>query len=548
MQRKIPLFWFVIGFFLVFQVFMLTRQAMTMNAKLEAFQRDSEQYAITNAQVVGQLILNDAVAEDWQSVQKTLTSFSRIGIRGQFQVVNQDGLILADSNASIPQGIREIAGLKNSFFENQVKSIPYGVNGALVIVPMAESAALPRSLLLHQANWQADYDALRRTELIRLALAAGIELLFLIALSISLMRLVMRPVGRLRRMAESGLEAGGLPPGEVKLPSILVGELDDLGLSLTQMLNQIRTQQNRLDENNRMLEQTVDERTRQLQRRNTELITLNRISHITLEAPSLPDAYQATVVVISTATGFPMVAIERYDSDHEIMILEAATGMDLSGRSAALEIPVAQSISGVAARTGKPVVEVGEMDIHGQTGIGAQTFVAIPMLSGQRVMGVLSLASPDQKIVDQQSLEWFTTLANQIMAFTGRARAEGDLKEKDERLSLALEGAEQDIWDMNMQTQRIRVGPMWAEMMGLPLGEIEMDISEWEASMLQEDRPRVRAIMQQAVQERRAARLEYRIILRNGEVRWIRSRGRVVNWDFLAGRCAPWVFSMTFLH
>ena len=502
---------------------------------LRHFNANSEQYAIMNAQVLGQLILNDAVAEDWQSVQETLVSFSRIGIRAQFQVVDQDGLVLADSNVTIPHGIREIAGLKNSFFENQVKSIPYGVNGALVIVPMAESAALPQSLLLHQANWQADYDTLRRTELVRLGLTAGIELLFLIALAISLIHLVMRPVGRLRSMAESGLEAGGLPPGEVKLPSILVGELDDLGLSLTQMLNQIRTQQNRLDENNRLLEETVGERTRQLQRRNTELITLNRISHITLEAPSLPDAYQATVVVISTATGFPMVAIERYDSDHEMMVLEAATGMDLSGRSAALEIPVANSISGVAARTGKPVVEVGEMDIHGQTGIGAQTFVAIPMLSGQQVMGVLTLASPDQKTVDQQSLEWFTTLANQIVAFTGRVRAESDLKEKDERLSLALEGAEQDIWDLNFQTQRIRMGPMWAEMMGIPVGEIEMDVSEWEAFMLQEDRPRVRAIMQQAIQERRAARLEYRAVLRNGEVRWIRSRGRVVNWD-LSGR------------
>ena len=108
-----------------------------------------------------------------------------------------------------------------------------------------------------------------------------------------------------------------------------------------------------------------------------------------------------------------MVAIERFDSEHEIMILEAATGMDLSGRSAAWETPIAQSISGVAARTGKPVVEVGEMDIHGQTGIGAQTFVAIPMLSSQRVVGVLSLVSPEKQIVDQQSLEWFTTLANQ---------------------------------------------------------------------------------------------------------------------------------------
>lgn len=531
MQRRVPLFWLVIAFFLAFQVFILVRQVMMMNTQVEAFQRASETTAIQHASAVSQVILKDAATGNWQAVQNTLVSFSRLGIGSNFQVVDAEGAILADSEAASPHGVREIADLESYLFENQVKLLPYGQNGALVIVPLAERAALPRHMLLHQANWQAEYVALQGQLLSRLRLTLIVAFFSLAGLAFVLWQLVIRPVDKLRRLTESGLEMGGLPPDELKLPRFTIGELENLKISFIQMLDQIRSQQARLDENNRMLEATVEDRTRQLQRRNTELITLNRLSHITLESPSLPDAYQATVVVISSATRFPMVAIEHYDSDHDLMVLMAATGMDLTAKTIGLETPVLQTLSGVAARTAKPVVESGTIPIANQFGEEVKTFVAIPMLANQRVMGVLSLASPVEQTVDQQQLEWYTTLANQFVAFTGRSRAESDLKEKDERLTLALEGAEQDIWDMNLKTQRIRLGPLWAELMSLPAGETEMEMSAWEAAMLPEDRARVRAIMQQAIQERRAASMEYRVILQHGEVRWIRSRGRVVNWD-----------------
>ncbi len=531
MKRRIPIFWLVTSAFLVFLAVIVARQWVIMNGQLEEYLSTSRQYAITNAQVVSQMILGDVVAGDWDKVQATLTSYARLGVSSQFQVVNQAGEILADSKAAVPSGKREISGLERSFFENQAKSIPYGQYGELIIAPLAESGALPKALLLYQVNLQTRYEALRSELLIRLLWTLGLGLVLLAGLMLLLWRTVLVPVRRLRQMAESGLEAGGLPPEEMNFSDFWVGELDDLGIALTQMMDQIRSQQTRLDESNRMLEETVAERTRQLQRRNNELITLNRVSHIALEAASLADAYQAAAIVISNATGFPVVTIERYDNDHQMMILEAATGTELPVQAAAREVPISQAFSGVAVRTGKPVVEFGKAELENGEGENIGTFVSIPLISGKQVLGALSLSSPEERSVDEQSLEWFTTLANQVVAFTGRVRAENDLKEKDERLHLALEGAEQDIWDLNLQTQRIRLGPLWAEWMHLPAGETETDYASWETAILPEDRPRVRAIMQQAVQERRAARMEYRILLPGGETRWIRSRGRVVGWD-----------------
>ena len=218
MKRRIPIFWLVTSAFLVFLAVIVARQWVIMNGQLEEYLGTSRQYAITNAQVVSQMILDDVVAGDWDKVQATLTSFARLGVSNQFQVVDQAGEILADSHVAVPSGKREISGLERSFFENQAKSIPYGQYGELIIAPLAESGALPKALLLYQVNLQTGYEALRSELLIRLLWTLGLGLVLMAGLMLLLWRTVLVPVRKLRQMAESGLEAGGLPPEIARTP------------------------------------------------------------------------------------------------------------------------------------------------------------------------------------------------------------------------------------------------------------------------------------------------------------------------------------------
>jgi PAS domain S-box-containing protein len=72
------------------------------------------------------------------------------------------------------------------------------------------------------------------------------------------------------------------------------------------------------------------------------------------------------------------------------------------------------------------------------------------------------------------SLEHYIALKEDI---TARKLAEEKLKESEERLALAFEGANDGVWDWNLQTDYVFYSPVWKKMLGYKDDEIEPHIS-----------------------------------------------------------------------
>ena len=90
--------------------------------------------------------------------------------------------------------------------------------------------------------------------------------------------------------------------------------------------------------------------------RNQELFALHRISEIILGTESIDEAYQAIIEEICLATGFPVGSIETYDEDRQVMVVKGMTGMPLRSGSKP-EIPLDRTLSSLALKTHKPVIE-----------------------------------------------------------------------------------------------------------------------------------------------------------------------------------------------
>jgi PAS domain S-box-containing protein len=77
---------------------------------------------------------------------------------------------------------------------------------------------------------------------------------------------------------------------------------------------------------------------------------------------------------------------------------------------------------------------------------------------------------------------------------TERRRAEAMLRESEERLTLAFAGAQEGVWDWNLETDAVLYSPRWTQMLGYEVDEIEPQLSAWERLLHPDDMERAREL------------------------------------------------------
>ena len=70
---------------------------------------------------------------------------------------------------------------------------------------------------------------------------------------------------------------------------------------------------------------------------------------------------------------------------------------------------------------------------------------------------------------------------------TDQKRAEAALRENEERLKLAFAGAQEGVWDWNLETGAVVYSSRWKEMLGYSEDEVEPHVSAWERLLHPDD-------------------------------------------------------------
>jgi PAS domain S-box-containing protein len=115
---------------------------------------------------------------------------------------------------------------------------------------------------------------------------------------------------------------------------------------------------------------------------------------------------------------------------------------------------------------------------------------------------------------------------------TERKQAEEALHKSEERWKFALEGANDGVWDWNVQAGEILYSKRWKEMFGFAEDEFGTATSEWSSRIHPEDMPQVRAIMKLHLENKAPPpSIEYRMRCKDGHWKWTLGRGMVVSRD-----------------
>ena len=106
-----------------------------------------------------------------------------------------------------------------------------------------------------------------------------------------------------------------------------------------------------------------------------------------------------------------------------------------------------------------------------------------------------------------------------------RKNAEKKLRESEARLSLAAASADAGLWTLDPDTSQIWATDKTFEVLGLTPVD-GFDLEQVLAAVHPEDRETILRVIRDALQSGKEASTEYRVVLADGNVRWIASRGR----------------------
>lgn len=103
------------------------------------------------------------------------------------------------------------------------------------------------------------------------------------------------------------------------------------------------------------------------------------------------------------------------------------------------------------------------------------------------------------------------------------------LQEYEERWRYALEGGRFGTWDMDIRSKKIIYYNKWSETIGYSDDEIGNSMDEWNSLIHCDDLPEVLNKFNKHFEGEEFI-AEYRIKCKNGEYKWLRTKGRVCRW------------------
>ena len=106
------------------------------------------------------------------------------------------------------------------------------------------------------------------------------------------------------------------------------------------------------------------------------------------------------------------------------------------------------------------------------------------------------------------------------------------IKKSEERLALALWGADLGLWDWDIRADMITCSGPWAELLGCRPGELQLSYQDWEQHIYPRDLAAVRDALHAHLQQRTPCYFsEYRLRRKNEDWIWVLLRGKVIERD-----------------
>jgi PAS domain S-box-containing protein len=125
-------------------------------------------------------------------------------------------------------------------------------------------------------------------------------------------------------------------------------------------------------------------------------------------------------------------------------------------------------------------------------------------------------------------LAMFSAVSLMVLAIYGsRGRSEAELRASEQRLALALDSAHMGVWDYNLLTRRFYWSRTLETIYGRTDGSFASTYGRFFGYIHFDDQPLFNRAITRTIDEGTDYEVDHRIVLPDGSVRWVNTRGRV---------------------
>jgi diguanylate cyclase (GGDEF)-like protein/PAS domain S-box-containing protein len=156
------------------------------------------------------------------------------------------------------------------------------------------------------------------------------------------------------------------------------------------------------------------------------------------------------------------------------------------------------------------------------------SLLLVPLCKDLQVSGFIVVVKIDggYAVVDQMDIE---AMAQAFVETLLRKRTLADKEKSERRLKLALESANEGLWDYAPSTGQIYYSPRWFTMLGYQYGEFPETLETWRTLTYPDDMPLLDdALKTHSRGEQKAFNIEIRMLSEPGQWKWLQVRGRTV--------------------
>ncbi len=168
--------------------------------------------------------------------------------------------------------------------------------------------------------------------------------------------------------------------------------------------------------------------------------------------------------------------------------------------------------------------------------------IELPIITGLQNNAdtlALDMRSELQKAYDEIELRVKVRTEELIIAnkslqeeITERKKAEEALRESEEQLKFALNGTNDGIWDVQMETGAVYLSPRGCEILGYQPEELHKIVAQWDQLVNPEDLPATNTALTAYLNgDTPLFTIEQRLKTSSGDWKWILTRGKAVSYD-----------------